>query len=93
MIELSNKPTIVFGHTPLCGTCRMAEYMLDIATKDLEVDVIKFNMNVEEDFVTKYKVTSSPAFLLFKEGELVDQFYAFYDVTYLYKKFGTILTK
>lgn len=92
-MKITEKPTVVFGHTPLCGTCRIAEYMLDIAVKSLELDVIKINLNLHEDFVKKYEISSSPAFLLFKDGKLYDQFYAFHDVKYIYEKLGTILTK
>ncbi|NHX21916.1 thioredoxin, partial [Escherichia coli] len=36
---------LIFGYTPMCGTCKMSERMLDIANEILQLPVKKIDLN------------------------------------------------
>ncbi len=89
--ELSEN-VIIFGYTSNCGTCKIGEKMLDIAVSSFsEIEVRKINLSLFSNVVNAYKVSSIPCFILLKNGELFDQFYAFQSVTYIYKKIDALI--
>lgn len=75
----------LFVYTPLCGTCKLAERMLRVTGEALPtVPLYQLNINTAYTFAEQWKVTSVPALLLFKKGELVAQHYAISSVAFLY---------
>ena len=59
---------------PWCGPCRMMTPVIEEIAKEKK-DIVKvMQMNVDEESATaeKYQIMGIPAFLLFKDGELVD---------------------
>src|SRR3989338_4470973 len=60
---------------PWCGPCRMTGPIVDDLAKELEGKVKIGKMNVDENPNTPgvFNVMSIPTFILFKNGEMVEQ--------------------
>ncbi|MEK5397397.1 thioredoxin family protein [Paenibacillus sp. FSL K6-2859] len=65
-LESSGEPLIIFLHTPLCGTCKAAERMLEVAAHLLpaELQMVAGNVNMLPNLVQQYRITSVPALLV-----------------------------
>jgi thioredoxin 1 len=87
-LSKADKPVIILAYTTMCGTCESAKRMLSIVSemrKDLSF--FQINVNLSPQVIREYDLTSVPGFLVFKNGIVIDQFYAFHSVTYLFEKF------
>lgn len=85
---LVNSPyTVVLGYTSLCGTCERAKRMLMVVSESLkDVKFVQINLNLAAKLIADYQIQSVPCFLVFKQEQLVDQFYAFHSVPYLFER-------
>lgn len=84
---------IIFGYTENCGTCKMAKEMLTIANDTFKVPIESINLSLDKDTIEQYKIMSTPAFI-FLDGEVVvEQFYAFHSVVYLFEKIQELVSK
>ena len=72
---------LIFGYTPMCGTCKVSERMLDIANDILQLPVKKVDLNFHPEF-SKEKVMSVPVLLVMNKDQ-VKRIYAFQSVPYL----------
>lgn len=83
---------IVFFHTPLCGTCKVARRMLGIvqATMD-EIPIYSYNANQAGAIVQNWKIQSVPALAYVENGQLVDVQFAFRGVDELYRRIQLFL--
>ncbi|MCU7556346.1 thioredoxin family protein [Macrococcus capreoli] len=86
-------PYIVFGYTPFCGTCKLAEKMLDITSAAKQVQVKKIDLNYYEDISQHFCIQSVPVMLFVKDGIVKDISYQFESVTTLYENINLLLTK
>ncbi|MED1857880.1 thioredoxin family protein [Brevibacillus reuszeri] len=76
----------LFVFTPMCGTCKLAERMLEVTSEALPAIVIKkLNINVAHGLAEQLMITSVPALLLFQKGELVARHFAIQSVAFLYE--------
>lgn len=83
---------VVLVYTKMCGTCETAKIMLNIVSKTLpQLSMYQLNVNHYPKLIEDYQIMSNPCFLLYKQGKLVDQFYAFHSVTYLYQKIISVI--
>lgn len=66
VLKSSGEPLVVFLHTPLCGTCKAAERMLEVAAHLLpaELQMVAGNVNMLPNLVQQYRITSVPALLV-----------------------------
>lgn len=66
LIKRTGEPLIVFLHTPLCGTCKATERMLEVAAHLLPADLrmVRGNVNMLPNLVRQYRITSVPALLV-----------------------------
>lgn len=72
----STIPTFVDFWAPWCGPCQMMGPLVEEMAKEFDASKIKIGkMNVDENPETsgKYQIMSIPTFLMFKNGQVVDQ--------------------
>jgi thioredoxin-like negative regulator of GroEL len=73
-LKSSGEPLVVFLHTPLCGTCKAAERMLEVAAHLLpaELQMVAGNVNMMPNLVSHYRITSVPALLVVSADRMDD---------------------
>ena len=55
---------LIFGYTPMCGTCKMSERMLDIANEILQLPVKKIDLNYHPKYSERNKIMSVPVLIV-----------------------------
>lgn len=74
---------LIFGYTPMCGTCKMSERMLDIANDIVNLPLVKIDLNFHPDFSQDYEIQSVPILLIMNYDQEVKRIYAFQSVPFL----------
>ena len=70
----SDKPVLCDFWAEWCGPCKMLTPILEEISQELnqKVQVVKVNLDENQDLAMKYSIRSIPTLLLFSNGELVD---------------------
>ncbi|WP_105993606.1 thioredoxin family protein [Staphylococcus simulans] len=74
---------LIFGYTPMCGTCKVSERMLDIANEILDLPIVKADLNFHADFSEQYQIQSVPVLMVMSKDKELKRIYAFQSVPYL----------
>ncbi|CAG2175181.1 unnamed protein product [Oppiella nova] len=76
LASAGSKLVVVDFFATWCGPCKMISPALDKMSEELVADVVFLKVDVDEneDIATDHKVTVMPTFLLFRNGQKVDEF-------------------
>lgn len=82
--SITRKTAILFT-TPLCGTCKVAERMLEIAiAAGVSTPLYKANINYMPALGEQWQITSIPCLIIIKDGQPHSREYAMKSVDHLY---------
>lgn len=75
----SEQAAVVDFWAPWCGPCRMLGPVMDELAEDMNGKAKFFKINVDENtaIAQKYRISSIPCVMVFKNGEVVDTMVGF----------------
>lgn len=75
----------LFVYTPLCGTCKVGERMLEVVqATGSAVPLYKLNINYAPELAEQWQITSVPCLIVLDEGEPIAREYTMRSVDHLH---------
>ena len=87
--EISQGTVLVDFWAPWCGPCQMmTEVLEEMESKMPNVKIVKVNVDEEPQLAVEFGISSIPAFLLFKDGNLTAQTLGYMPLEQLKNRLG-----
>ena len=89
-VAKSTLPILVDFWAPWCGPCKAIAPILDELSKDLagKLTIAKVNVDEAGEIAAQFSVRAIPTMILFKNGQVVDQYVGLIDKATLRAKIG-----
>lgn len=85
-VEAKSGREAVLFYTAMCGTCKVAERMLEVVeVTGVPIGIHKININYAPILRDRWRVASVPCLVLLEDGEPVRMEYAMSSVDHLYR--------
>ncbi|GGE48375.1 thioredoxin-like protein YusE [Pullulanibacillus camelliae] len=78
----------LFFKTPFCGTCQLAEQLLNLTFQALDgkgTPTYMCRAGEWEEYLSEWRIESVPCLIFVKDGQVLEKLYAFESVTKLYQ--------
>ena len=67
--EVIKSKVLVDFYADWCGPCKMLAMELEKVANEIDVDIVKVNVDEEEEIARRYGVMSIPTLILFVDGK------------------------
>ena len=67
--EIIKNKVLVDFYADWCGPCKMLAIEIEKVASEIDIDIVKVNVDEEEDIARKYGVMSIPTLILFENGQ------------------------
>jgi thioredoxin 1 len=67
--ELINKKVLVDFYANWCGPCKMLSPVLEQLSSEIDIDIVKIDVDNNSDLAKEYGIMSIPCLILFDEGK------------------------
>ena len=67
--EIIKNKVLVDFYADWCGPCKMLAMEIEKAASEIDIDIVKVNVDEEEEIARRYGVMSIPTLILFENGQ------------------------
>lgn len=84
--ELTKKSLVLVDfYADWCGPCQMLSPVIEELDEEMEITVLKIDVDELSDIAREYRVMAIPTLLLFRDGQLVKRETAYMPIEHLRK--------